>query len=405
MSIHTIALVLAAAIPTLVAAQPPPDPPPLTVPAPPDPPATAPLAPPATEPPAPPEPHALATPAPPVPVTAPPPPPADRFDPGLLPALGALVPGVLLHGSGHYLAGDRDTALDLLITQGIGLGMILGGGAVVAGTGASRHLIGVSSAVALGGVGVFFTPMLADLYGAATGGRDAPPPPLVPLTARLGYAWIHDPQFAYTHFTTAGLEARFETITLVSSAFIALDDDNQRLRQRLDWRWLGDNRGRLADQSALDLQSAVTWHHYGTDGFSVLTGELAFDGRYDLRRFADTLRGSFVIGQLGWALELYDYDVPGLGFAEDTAEMLLLRFGWGLYFADRRGELALYYDHRKDDFAAGLGVTGLGGGIPGHLGLAADYALDDTWAIDLGLEVGSAWIAGVGVRYRYGGAR
>ena len=53
--------------------------------------------------------------------------------------------------------------------------------------------------------------------------------------------------------------------------------------------------------------------------------------------------------------------------------------------------------------AAGLGVTGLGGGVPGHLGLAADYAIDETWAIDLDLQVGSAYIAGVGVRYRYGG--
>lgn len=400
---------IAVALATTAAAQPAPtdpsapaDPRDLAAPAPPADPhgLTAPAAPSAAAaPPA--DPPALAAPR--APLRAPPPPPAERFDPGVGPALGALVPGVLLHGSGHYLAGDRDTALALLATQGIGLAMILGGGAVIAGTGASRHFIGTSSAVALSGVGVFFTPMLADLYGAATGGRDAPPAPLVPLTARLGYAWIHDPQFAYSHFTTLGLDARFDSITLATSAWIALDDDNQRLRQRLDWRLIGENRGRLADASALDLQTAVTWHHYGTDGFSVLTGEVALDGRYDLRRFADTLRGSFVIAQLGWALEFYDYDVPGLGFAEDTAEMLLLRFGWGLSFADRRGELSLYYDHRKDDYAAGLGVTGLGGGIPGHLGLAADYAIDDTWAIDLTLEVGSAWIAGLGARYRYGG--
>lgn len=354
---------------------------------------------PAAAPPAPAESPALAEPPDPEALARP------VFRPGVVPALAAIVPGLLLHGSGHYVAGDEDTALSLLAIQGIGAGMIVVGGGVLAATGASRRIIGVTSAVALSGVGLLTTPMLADLYGAVTGGRAAPPAPLVPLTARLGYAWIHDPQFNYGHFTTLGLDARFEHLTLASLAWIAVDDDNQRLRQRLDWRWLGDNRGVIDDASALDLSSAVTWHRYGTDGFQVLSGEVAFDGRYDLHRLSPTLAGSFAIATLGWGLELYDYDVPGLSLGEDTAEMLLLRFGWGLYFADRRGEVAVFYDHRKDDYAGGLGVTGLGAGVPGHLGLSADYAIDETWAVDLEVEVGAAYIVGLGLRYRYGGDR
>lgn len=329
--------------------------------------------------------------------------PPEGFEPGVWPALAAVVPGVLIHGSGHYVAGDTETAAELLIAQGVGLGMILVGGGVLAASGASRRLIGVTSTLALSGVGLFFVPMLPDIYGAATGGRDAPPARLPRLTARLGYAWVYDPQFAYDHFSTVGLDARLGPVTLASSGWIALDDDNVRLRQRVDYRMLGDNLGPVADGSALDVQTAVTWHRYGSDGFSVLSGELALDGRYDLRNLSPTLDGSFVIGALGWGMELYTYDVPGLGFAEDIAEMLLLRFGWGLYFAGRRGEVSLYYDHRKDDFAAGLGVEGLGGGVPGHLGLAADFAIDEAWAIDLDLQVGSAYVAGIGLRYRYGG--
>lgn len=329
--------------------------------------------------------------------------PPEGFEPGVWPALAAVVPGVLIHGSGHYVAGDGETAAELLIAQGVGLGMIIVGGGVLAASGASRRLIGVTSTVALSGVGLFFVPMLPDIYGAATGGRDAPPARLPRLTARLGYAWVHDPQFAYDHFSTVGLDARLGPVTLASSAWIALDDDNARLRQRVDYRLLGDNLGPLDDGSALDVQTAVTWHRYGTDGFSVLSGELALDGRYDLRNMSPTLDGSFVLGALGWGMEFYTYDVPGLGFAEDIAEMLLLRFGWGLYFAGRRGELSVYYDHRKDGFAAGLGTKGLGGGIPGHLGLTADFAIDERWVIDLDVQVGSAYVAGVGVRYRYGG--
>ena len=56
--------------------------------------------------------------------------------------------------------------------------------------------------------------------------------------------------------------------------------------------------------------------------------------------------------------------------------MLLARFGFGMYLGDpaeRGGEVVVYYDHRHDDFAAGLKLTGLGSGIPGHFGAEARY--------------------------------
>lgn len=343
-------------------------------------------------------PAAAAAPEPPPPDA----PPAD-FEPGPLPAAAAIIPGALVHGAGHFVAGDTDTALTLLGAQGVGLGLVVLGGVPLAATGASRKLIGPAIAVSVTGVGLLITPMLPDLYGALTGGRDAPAPARVPLTARLGYAWVYDPQFAYRHFSTVGYLARLGDIALDGSAWIAVDDDNQRLRQRLDWRVLGDNRGAPDRPGYVDLAGAVTWHRFGTDGFSRLSGELAIEGLYDMGRMGPTLRGSFTFAELGWALEAYHYDVPGLAFGEDVAEQLLLRFGYGIWFADRRGALSLYYDHRKDDHTGGLGTRGLGGGIPGYLGLAGDYALDDTWAVDLDLRVGAAYIVGVGVQYRYGG--
>ncbi len=330
--------------------------------------------------------------------------PPDGFEPGVWPALAAVVPGALVHGAGHFVAGDSDTGWTLLGIQGVGLGLVALGGVPLAATGASRKIIGPATAVALTGVGLLFTPMLPDVYGALTGGRDARPPTPVPLTARLGYAFVYDPQFAYRNFTTVGYEGRFDHLVLDGRAWIAVDDDNQRLRQQFDWRLWGETLGPREHDGALDLRAAVTWHRFGTDGFSRLSGELAVDGRYPLDRLGPSLRGSFALGALGWALEAYDYDVPGLGFGEDVFEQLLVRFGWGFWFADR-GSVALYYDHRKDDFAGGFSAPGLGGGIPGYVGLAADYAVDDTWALDLDVRRGAAWIVGLGVRYRYGGTR
>ncbi len=341
---------------------------------------------------------------PPAQAPEPEPDPDGDIEPGVFPALAAVVPGALVHGVGHFVAGDSDTGWALLGAQGVGLGLIAVAGVPLAATGASRKIIGPASAIAITGVGLLFGPMLPDVYGALTGGRDARAPAPVPLTARLGYAWIYDPQFAYTHFATAGYDLRLGDFVLDGSAWIAADDDNQRLRQTLDWRLWGEAAAQGSHDGWIDLDTALTWHRFGTDGFSRLSVEAAGEVRYPLGRLSRSLRGSFADWRVGYALELYDYDVPGLAFGEDVAEQLLIRFGWGFWF-DARGSVALYYDHRKDDHAGGFSATGLGGGIPGYVGLAADYALDDTWALDLDVRRGSAWIVGLGVRYRYGAGR
>lgn len=66
---------------------------------------------------------------PPLPLSLAPPSSATGFEPGLLPAAAALLPGLVLHGAGHWLAGDRATAWRLLAAQGTGLGLLAVGGA------------------------------------------------------------------------------------------------------------------------------------------------------------------------------------------------------------------------------------------------------------------------------------
>ncbi|MCA9541624.1 MAG: hypothetical protein KC620_22150, partial [Myxococcales bacterium] len=205
--------------------------------------------------------------------------PASPVEPGPLPVAAAIVPGVLVHGSGHFVAGDADTGWKLLGMQGIGLGMVAAAGIPFALTGGSRRTAGPLIAVATHGIGLLFTPMVLDVYGVATGGRDATPAPQDVLVARLGYRYIYDPQFNYRNFAALGLDVGLDALAVHADAWLALDDDNHRIRQQLDWRLLGDAHD-VQDGSRLDAQFALTWHDYGTDGFSVLTGEVALDARY-----------------------------------------------------------------------------------------------------------------------------
>jgi hypothetical protein len=224
------------------------------------------------------------------------------------------------------------------------------------------------------------------------------------VDVELGYLYAHDPQFRYGSFATLRGDFRASAFRASPLAYVALDDDNQRLLLELAYRPLGRTPSRrFADGSFLELATGVRYHRYGSDGFAVTTSEWHLDGRLDLARVGKPLEGSFVEGQLGAALELYHFDAPGSRSENNAFGMLLARFGFGVYVGTgpRSGEALLYYDHRHDDFAAGLGVKGIASGPLGHFGLSGRYFLTRAWGASALLEVGSAVVAGGAVCYRY----
>lgn len=322
------------------------------------------------------------------------PPPEDDFEPGWLPTVLAAGPGFIVHGLGHMVAGDTDTGLDLLLAEGVGLGMVVGGTAVLALTGASRRTAGPNVVVIGGGMGLFVTSWLADIAGSNgsfVGNRQRA---RLPLEAHLGYRYIHDPQFDYQSFTVIGVDGQLGRWGLEADAWLALDDENWRVRQRTRRRLLGAmDRG-----SRLDAVAGLGWHAHGTEGFAFMTVEGQLAGRLDLGDVLAPLDGTFAEGSFGWSIEMYDYDIPGLGFAEDVFDQLLFRFSYGVYFGG--GELAFEYDHRRDSFAQGMGMDGIGAGGVGSIGLRGGWPITDDWSVDAEYLLGSAHVLGLSARWR-----
>jgi hypothetical protein len=326
-------------------------------------------------------------------------------EPGLWPGLAALGPGFFVHGSGAFVARDRRAAKRLALAGAAGLVLFVGGGSVVALSGASRRLMAPILPLVTMGAGVFFVSWLADIYAATTGGRDVSAAQWIsPVTAELGYRYVYDPQFAYRNFSYGAVDLRADRLRVTPSAWLALDDANQRLRVDSAYRFYGRTPSRSAsDGSYFDISHALTWHRHPEQSFSVWTLEGRLDGRLDLARWGKSLSGSFAEGQVGAGLEFYDFATPGARVSNDVSGLLLARFGFGVYFgddADRTGEAQLYYDHRHDDYAAGLGVSGIGGGFLGHFGLVGHYYLSRDWGLSLLGEVGSAYLGGISVLYR-----
>ena len=327
-------------------------------------------------------------------VNLPPPTPPPDFEPGWLPTTVAAVPGLFVHGLGHLVAGDTETAGDLLLIEGVSLGMIVGGTALLAGTGASRRIAGPNILLLGTGVGLFTTSWLADIAGASGLFQGKRAFARTRFAVELGHRYIYDPQFAYRNFAVLGVDSQLGRLGLDAEAWIALDDANWRVRQSTRWRLLGEPTG----GGHLDSQFTLGWHEHGTEGFAFMTVEGEFRGRYDLGDAFSTLSGTFVETGVGWSIEMYTYDVPGLEFAQDVFDQMLYSFGYGMYLG--RGEVTLHYDHRRDSFAQGLGLDGIGVGAIGSVGLEGNWMLTENWGIAADYAVGSAHVLGISARWR-----
>jgi hypothetical protein len=284
------------------------------------------------------------------------------------------------------------------------------GGIPIVVTGASRKLVGPAAAVAISGFGLIFLGTLAELYGTTgldeSGGHAQRR--TVWLESELGYRYLYDPEFRYRSFAVERVLLRVGHVKLEPSLAGALDDTVSRARILAGWRFFGPlPRPRLEakDGSFLEVELAGTRSVYSRYGFDKWTGEVALGGRYDLERFDPVLRGSFVDGALGWGREWVRFEPPGTPASTNATDLLLARFGFGIYLGQvpRNGEVRLYYDHRHDDFAAGLAAGGIGSGVVGHVGLEAWHYFDPSWGVRCEAQVGSAYLLGLSALYRPGG--
>ncbi|MDC3958405.1 hypothetical protein [Polyangium jinanense] len=343
--------------------------------------------------------------APPAPKTSPNPAPTSARK--ALAVAGSFVPGALVHGTGHLVLGHTRTGLVLLGAEGLGLGLIVAGLGGAAATGATRRFIGPIILGTVTGAAFFFLSALADVYGvlAPEGGTGSPPVYLPSVETQLGVTFVHDPNFAYNAFLTPGADLRAGSFRLSALGFFALDDTNARTRISAAYRFFGPRPSgseRARDGSYLDVEFALTNHSYGTEGFSVTTGEVNLLGRLDLARVGPTLRGSFAELGLGLAYAAHRY--PGIGV--EANDLLTPRMAFGMYLGHSgypRGEAMAYYEHRHDGFAGGFKSPGLGSGIAGHFGAQTRLFFTPRWGAFFDVQGGSALVGRASLLFRYGG--
>ncbi len=321
----------------------------------------------------------------------------------LLPTAAAVVPGLVVHGTGHYALGEPKTGRNLLLMQGIGLGIFLAGGLTIVFTGASRYFVAPAATATIAGFGLFSTSYLADIYGTVSTDSGAVRHAYrLPTTweTEMGYRRIQDPEFAYRDFLVERVSRRIGPLSLSPSGFFSTRGDTARYRIEAQYRLVDDTPD---DIRFVDLTFGLTHQRYRPEHFTRSGAELSLDTRYDLARLGPTLRGSFIELGAGYALARLDYNLSGVKVPRDLDHVLLGRIGFGVMLRGQSApgsEALVYYDHRHDDYVAGLKLHGIGSGVIGHFGLATRWFFNDSVGVALDAQAGSAYLAGASLIVR-----
>lgn len=315
-----------------------------------------------------------------------------------------MLPGVVVHGAGHWVAGQPQTARRLLLLEGSSIAAAFVSLAGLVTTGASRYVVAPLALGALGGAGLFTTTWLSDLYGVAApaGGTGRPLDSTRRLRIQTGLRAVRDPLFETRWLIAHGFELDARSIRISPELQVSPDARHRRLAFLFDRRLSGERTdpGRHP-RWQVDARFGVRDFKEGNEGFGTTTAELALRGRIDLELLGPTLAGAFGSAELGYAREWHRFrDLPGYSW-----DALLGRIGFGVYLGHRgdlRGQSTVAYDHRRDTVAGGLHLPGLPAGYAGYLEHRTEFNFHRNWGVAIDLAYGSAFVGGLYLLFNFG---
>lgn len=239
----------------------------------------------------------------------------------------AIGPGFLVHGLGHYYAGDNETALTLLIAELVGVGLIIAGNVLDDRSNGAGTTGGARNALVHSGVLLFFGSWAADIIGTFKGSEsfEASSRRVRQRMFGLAYRFTDNPLTPFKHHLVSYLHL-----------------DNGRLWARpevdlevgLDLLQFGiDMGGRLfvGDNPLNRFGLGVNARRYSVPrfGYAATSGAGFIDWQVDLGQVVRGMRNFYLFNRTGYGLLGFQFSsiansAPGVALDFDFSDAYLL---------------------------------------------------------------------------------
>jgi len=324
-------------------------------------------------------------------------------------ALWALSAGFFLHGTGHYLAGDRKVAYTLLGTEVAGLLLLSAGWLSQTFASDSAEVVPYSRPVMALGAAAFVGSWTLDLLGTFTGRAGTPryePVPPLPIEGVVYYTLWSDPRQGHLNVFTLGLKLPGGRLTRWLDRFTlgfggAWDPftDTERPLQTSGWlelRLLGA-AGELG--SRLSLAGEWTEEYRLDHGYGVSTPAASLEGRLNLEQLFPRFRSVVIHLRWGYGLEATHYEVAGQervswSLDGDRKRVTLGEMGMSLPLM-RAGRVDLRWRLLNERLLS----VGYPGRAEYHLGFL--FHISNQMDLHVSLNNGTGFDGWIGVGYRY----
>ena len=260
----------------------------------------------------------------------------------------SIVPGVILHGSGHYFSGEKETGKDLMKLQGysfLGMASSLLGVVYTAGSGKTAPIL---YPIGYFSLGVFMSTWFADIMGTSglTNVLNENSSQFQRNYIRLSYVSQDDVQSPYFDFFN--LSAQYAT----SIYFIRIESELERQMDFQDYKLMG---GYL-------LSSNQHWWFYtipefryqkSSEGFSLSKSEINFHHELNLGKYWKTLKNIYFENWLGFGRVWYHIDDTPDYLNDLSTSIMNYGQGFRFNFSDRL-EFSTQYRRENDELLNGI---------------------------------------------------
>lgn len=257
---------------------------------------------------------------------------------------GSIFPGVLLHGSGHYLMGEKETGKKLLKIQGISL--LSGAGSLVALSllGNADETAGILIPMTMLSFGTFAATWLFDIIGTTglSNRLSVGQHPYQQSFINLSYHNQDNNQSPYYNFYGGRFQYGTEKLFAQFYAEVEESADYQ------EFVFKGGYNIRPKKYSNLYLIPEAKYR-YSSEGFSISQVDLQLEMDINLAKISKTLKNVYFVNSLGYGNSRFNFEGSGFDFSNN---LMIISQGIRVH-VNNLLDITTKYIRREDGFIAG----------------------------------------------------